>query len=355
MSVAPRIRSIAARGGTPRRAETGETPAWQGARSAHIGHMQATSNAVQAGWIAGRTQRGFRHGLLGRLCLMTTGALLLSACWNWIPEEPAPAGQAPAEAIPSAATPSESPGQSAAGAATDIALDWYTVEPGDTLFSIAWRFRHQVSDLADWNELGDGSLILVGQRIRLTPPPGYAASQSGVSATAASPAPRTAAAGGPAGETPASPGGAGARPTSVRGSAAGSSAPSGSAAGTPGWEWPTGGSVDVEGARARPGDYGIRILGERGQDIVAADGGKVMYAGDGLKAYGLLVIVQHSPQWLSSYGHNERILVKEGDEVRAGQPIATMGIGPGNAAMLHFEIRRNGKPVEPVRLLPPRS
>lgn len=80
-----------------------------------------------------------------------------------------------------------------------------------------------------------------------------------------------------------------------------------------------------------------------------------MYAGDGLKAYGLLVIVQHSPEWLSAYGYNERILVKEGDEVRGGQPIATMGMGPGNAAMLHFEIRRNGKPVEPVGLLPPRG
>ena len=80
-----------------------------------------------------------------------------------------------------------------------------------------------------------------------------------------------------------------------------------------------------------------------------------MYAGDGLKAYGKLVIVRHTPQWLSAYGHNERILVKEGDEVRAGQPIAAMGIGPGNAAMLHFEIRRGGKPVEPMNLLPKRN
>ena len=80
-----------------------------------------------------------------------------------------------------------------------------------------------------------------------------------------------------------------------------------------------------------------------------------MYAGDGLKAYGLLVIVQHSPQWLSAYGHNEKILVSEGDEVRAGQAIATMGVGSGNTAMLHFEIRRNGKPVEPIGLLPQRN
>ena len=280
-------------------------------------------------------------------------ALLLSGCWNWIPESPASAGQAPAEAVPSAATSSESPREDAAGGTGAVAPDWYTVEAGDTLFSIGWRFRLQVSDLAAWNELGDGSLILVGQRIRLTPPPGHAASGSGVAAAVASPAPRAATGGGTAVEHRSSPGGAGAGASSPQGSP--SSAPAGPAAGAAGWEWPAGGRLDVEGARARPGDYGIRILGARGQDIVAADGGKVMYAGDGLKAYGLLVIVQHSPEWLSAYGHNEKILVREGDEVRAGQPIATMGIGPGNAAMLHFEIRRNGKPVEPVRLLPPRG
>ena len=105
----------------------------------------------------------------------------------------------------------------------------------------------------------------------------------------------------------------------------------------------------------KAGDFGIRVMGQRGQDIVAADAGKVMYAGDGLKAYGLLVIVQHTPEWLSAYGHNEKILVREGDEVSAGQAIATMGTGPGNAAMLHCEPRRNGKPVEPIGLLPPRD
>ena len=276
----------------------------------------------------------------GRLCLMTAGVLLLSACWNWIPEDPAPAGQAPPEAIPSAATPSESSRRSTAGA-----NDWYTVEAGDTLFSIAWRFRHPVSDLAAWNELGDGSLILVGQRLRLTPPPGYSASGSVAAAPASSPATRGSAGGGVATD----------RGSSPQDLPAPSSPPSQPPSGATRWGWPTTGSVDVEGARARDGDYGIRILGTRGQDIMASDGGKIMYAGDGLKAYGLLVIVQHSPEWLSAYGHNERILVKEGDEVRAGQPIATMGVGPGNAAMLHFEIRRNGKPVEPVGLLPPRG
>ena len=245
--------------------------------------------------------------------------------------------------------------ESTAGAATEIARDWYRVEAGDTLFSIAWRFRLQVNDLAAWNELGDGSLILVGQRIRLTPPPGYTASGAGAPAAVASPAPAATARGGAPVRPSASPGGAAAGSASADATAAAPSTPSGPTAGADGWRWPTEGSLDVEGARTRAGDYGIRILGTRGQDINAADGGKIMYAGDGLKAYGLLVIVQHSPEWLSAYGHNDRILVREGDEVRAGQPIATMGMGPGNAAMLHFEIRRNGKPVEPVRLLPGRG
>lgn len=292
-----------------------------------------------------------RNRSAGGFFLMTAGALLLSGCWNWIPEDPTPAGQAPAEAIPDAATPSESVRQSPAGAVADGAMDWYKVEAGDTLFSIAWRFHHQVSELAAWNGLGDGSLILVGQRIRLTPPPGHAASGS----VAAAPATRVSGGGGTPRDPAASPGGAGTRVSSPQVSPAPSSPASAPASGAAGWDWPTAGSVDVEGARARDGDFGIRILGTRGQDIMASDGGKIMYAGDGLKAYGLLVIVQHSPQWLSAYGHNERILVKEGDEVRAGQPIATMGMGPGNAAMLHFEIRRNGKPVEPVGLLPPRG
>ena len=251
-----------------------------------------------------------------------------------------------------------------------MAGEWYTVESGDTLFSIAWRSRLRVADLAAWNRLGDGSLILVGQRLRLTPPPGYAVTEQGGSAAGsptagavASPAPGAAA--GSVGEAKpvASAAGAGAKaavagrpaPAKAGPGASRPSSPGGAAPGKGKWRWPTQGSVDAKSARVRAGDFGIRIMGERGQDIVAADSGKVMYAGDGLKAYGLLVIVQHTPQWLSAYGHNEKILVSEGDEVRAGQPIATMGVGSGNAAMLHFEIRRNGKPVEPIGLLPPRN
>ena len=274
-------------------------------------------------------------------------ALILSGCWSWIPEDPAPDAPAPVEEATSSSAPSGSSGEQSGGTVESrsaTATDWYTVESGDTLFSIAWRFRVQLGDLAAWNQLGDGSLILVGQRIRLTPPPGYAATRDGNASPVSGSSGQSSADAAPGSR-------ASAAPATRRGAEAGSA----TSAGAGKWQWPAEGRVDAEGARARPGDYGLRILGQRGQDVVASDGGKVMYAGDGLKAYGLLVIVQHSPQWLSAYGHNEKILVREGEEVRAGQPIATMGVGPGNAAMLHFEIRRDGKPIEPVGLLPKRN
>ena len=284
------------------------------------------------------------------LAQIVAGGLFLSGCWGWIPETPAPAGKAPPVAAPDAAPQSERAAEAASRSAASG--DWYTVETGDTLFSIAWRHRVRLSDLAAWNKLGDGSLILVGQRIRLTPPPGTASA-----------APAISPGGGRRAEPAASATGAGSRPV-----VSGSPTPSGSgpsasrpavpakpAGGKGTWQWPSQGRVDSKTSRVKAGDFGIRVLGQRGQDIVAADAGKVMYAGDGLKAYGLLVIVQHTPEWLSAYGHNEKILVREGQEVSAGQAIATMGMGPGNAAMLHFEIRRNGKPVEPIGLLPPRD
>ena len=310
-----------------------------------------------------------RHIASVRACALSA-ALLLTGCWGWIPEQPVPpepAGVRPPDASPTA------------GGISTPALDSYTVVAGDTLFSIAWRFRLKVADLAAWNNLGDGSLILVDQRLRLSPPPGWqrtaaASSGSRPAAAGSSTAPKvgtgSAAAKAAAGNRPRSGGGkvvagkprsanttaAPARSSAGSGSKPAKSAPAAApaAVGTGKWRWPAQGRVDATGARVRSGDYGLRILGKRGQQVNAADSGTVMYAGDGLKAFGLLIIVQHSPEWLSAYGHNEKILVGEGEQVQAGQRIATMGTGPGNTPMLHFEIRRNGKPVEPRGLLPPR-
>jgi lipoprotein NlpD len=100
------------------------------------------------------------------------------------------------------------------------------------------------------------------------------------------------------------------------------------------------------------GSKGIDISGELGQPVQAVADGKVVYSGSALKGYGELIIVKHDDTYLSAYGHNRRRLAKEGDTVRAGQTIAELGVGPEQKPLLHFEIRENGKPVDPLGYLP---
>jgi len=108
-------------------------------------------------------------------------------------------------------------------------------------------------------------------------------------------------------------------------------------------------------SRDRPGaGTGVLIGGDAGQPVRAAADGRVVYAGGGLIGYGQLIIVKHNDTYLSAYGHNASLLVREGQSIRQGQRIATMGEGPGQKPRLHFEIRQNGKPVDPRRYLPPR-
>jgi len=205
--------------------------------------------------------------------------------------------------------------------------DYHVVRSGETLFKIAWRYGKDHRDLARWNGLGDGSLIYPGQVIRLTPPPGYASQRSAAPADprapTSPPAPRPAAP--PLPELP-----------------------------SPGWQWPAAGGVAV-GFGERPGTgTGILIGGRAGDPIVAAAPGQVVYSGSGLIGYGQLIILRHNDTYLSAYGHNASLLVKEGETVDRGQRIATMGEGPGREPRLHFEIRRNGQPVDPRQFLPAR-
>lgn len=187
----------------------------------------------------------------------------------------------------------------------------HVVRRGETLFTIAWRYDKDHRDLARWNGLGDGSLIHPGQIIRLTGPSRAAATGSNRPSTK--------------------------RPTP----------PPVSNDPPPQWAWPTRGRVAVEFG-GRPGSgTGVLIGGQTGQAVNAAAEGSVVYSGGGLSAYGQLIIIKHNETYLSAYGHNASLLVKEGERVRRGQRIATMGEGPGRAPRLHFEIRRNGKPVNP--------
>jgi lipoprotein NlpD len=197
----------------------------------------------------------------------------------------------------------------------------HIVRKGETLFSIAWRYGKDADELARWNRLGDGSLIYPGQVIRLAPRGGYSrpsTSSSGRSRPPANPLP----------SIPSQP--------------------------SPKWAWPTSGRINVEFG-AKPGSgTGILINGKTGQPIIAAASGRVVYAGSGLTGYGRLIILKHNDTYLSAYGYTASLLVKEGQEVKQGQRIATMGEGPERKPRLHFEIRRNGKPVNPRQYLPAR-
>lgn len=119
-----------------------------------------------------------------------------------------------------------------------------------------------------------------------------------------------------------------------------------------GWIWPTPGKVVVTYASGDPTRQGIDIAGDFGQPVRAARDGEVVYSGAGLIGYGELVIIKHSPELLSAYGHNRVRLVKEGDKIKAGQKIAEMGKNAANRVLLHFEVRKGGKPVDPMPLLP---
>ncbi|MBN8481300.1 MAG: peptidoglycan DD-metalloendopeptidase family protein, partial [Xanthomonadales bacterium] len=121
-----------------------------------------------------------------------------------------------------------------------------------------------------------------------------------------------------------------------------------------GWRWPADGARISAYVAGDPTRQGIDIAGKPGDPVRAAADGEVVYSGNGLIGYGELVIVKHTPALLSAYGHNRRRLVQEGDKVKAGQQIAEMGSSSASRDMLHFEIRRNGKPVDPAAFLPPR-
>ncbi|MDH3948951.1 MAG: peptidoglycan DD-metalloendopeptidase family protein, partial [Gammaproteobacteria bacterium] len=121
---------------------------------------------------------------------------------------------------------------------------------------------------------------------------------------------------------------------------------------SPKWRWPTQGQVISRFVVGDPTRQGIDISGKRGQPIIAAASGKVVYSGNGLRGYGNLVIIQHNETYFSAYAHNQKVLVKEKDKVKSGQRIADMGNSGTDRVMLHFEIRRNGKPSNPLKYLP---
>lgn len=271
--------------------------------------------------------------------------------------------------------PAATPAPAQAGAA--IPRDGrYEVRRGDTLYGIAFRHGLDYREVARWNGIDPPYTIYPGQRLRLRgdiragsrgasvtgmpAPRPSTAPVAGTSTRPANPSP----ANGPAVRAPA--------PTPANPSAPAASTPANTAAanpptratstppapvatGAPGaWRWPANGQLIGRFVAGDPKRQGLDIAGNAGDPVLAAADGVVVYSGAGLVGYGELIIVKHSDEWLSAYAHNRRRLVGEGAQVRGGQQIAELGRSGTSRDMLHFEVRRNGKPIDPLQVLPPR-
>lgn len=287
---------------------------------------------------------------LARATVVAALILLLTSCAPWAP--------APVE------DRSERTTSSRPAARPLPAPPVYEVRRGDTLYSIAFRYGLDWRSVAAWNLLREPYLIRPGQELRMTEPPRPVAAVSRPPATTESPR-QGPSSSGPVNRLPDSPGPSRPEPAPPRAEPSSgreaARAPAPAAAPASGsrtvagvvWRWPTAGEV------ARPFDAsaarrGLGLRGQAGQAVVAAADGEVVYSGTALIGYGELIIIKHSGTMLSAYGHNRRRLVEEGVQVRAGQTIAEMGLDETDEAILHFEIRRNGDPVNPLDFLPPR-
>ncbi|GBU15779.1 peptidase [Polaromonas sp.] len=203
---------------------------------------------------------------------------------------------------------------------------YYSVKPGDTIIRIGLESGQNWRDLAHWNNLENANLIEVGQVLRIIPPvataqvvtsPVTSGTVSAVGVGAAKPAPS-----------------AGSNDENVN------------------WMWPASGSLVAGFDEAK--NKGLDIAGKAGDPVLASADGRVVYAGAGLRGYGNLIILKHNNTFLTAYAHNRALLVKEDQSVKKGQKIAEMGNSDADRVKLHFEIRRQGKPVDPAKYLPAR-
>ncbi len=252
---------------------------------------------------------------------------------------------------------------------------YYTVRPGDTLIRISLDNGQNWRDVARWSNLENANLIEVGQVLRVWPPgadspalarpmtpPGRVETRPLEPPRPVPPISTPAPAGPAAGSTaPAAIGGpvpsAAVPVVTAPAPVAATPQPSSPAAPREGdedvnWAWPTATAVTTAFDEAR--NKGVVFAGKAGDPVLAAADGRVVYAGSGLRGYGNLVIVKHNATYLTAYAHNQVLLVKEDQPVRRGQRIAEMGSSDADKVQLHFEIRRLGKPVDPVRMLPAR-
>jgi lipoprotein NlpD len=266
---------------------------------------------------------------------------------------------------------------------------YYSVRPGDTIIRIGLDTGQNWRDIVRWNNLENPNLIEVGQVLRVVAPTTAMAAGTTGAASSSAPTPAASESGGvvtrpvtsgsvvmTTPNSPSAPASAASRPASAAGaaSAPNASAPSPAASAAPlpplvtsappspapvpsgdenvGWIWPAPGAVVARFDEAT--NKGLDIAGRAGDPVIAAADGRVVYAGAGLRGYGNLVILKHNNTFLTAYAHNQTLLVKEDQAVKKGQKIAEMGSSDADRVKLHFEIRRQGKPVDPSRYLPAR-
>jgi len=218
-----------------------------------------------------------------------------------------------------------------------VSAGYYRVQRGDTLSLIAQRHGTTVRDLARWNNLSNPNAISVDQILRVVPPvpafgnngsgPIHSSTQIGANHAAQNRA---------------------AAPPAHTGSEPAAAAP----ATALGLVWPAEGQL--VGRFNQGENKGIDIAGTAGAPVFAAAAGKVVYAGNGLRGYGNLLIIKHNADYLTAYAHNRTLLVKEGQSVTSGEQIAEMGDTDSNRVMLHFELRYQGRTIDPLSSLPPR-
>lgn len=255
--------------------------------------------------------------------------------------QPAGSTTPPAEAVPEVPAPTPAP-PVLPGAENAGKPGYYTVKPGDTLIRIGLEAGQNWRDIARWNGLGNANVIEVGQVLRVVPPSG-----EGVTVRPVAPAGQVEAR--PLDGRPAAEAGAVTAPGTVApGTVASPREPDENLV----WAWPAAGPVVAVFDDNK--SKGLAIAGQPGDSVLAAADGRVVYAGSGLRGYGNLIIVKHNATYLTAYAHNQALLVKEDQVVRRGQKIAEMGSSDAERVQLHFEIRRQGRPIDPARLLPPR-
>jgi lipoprotein NlpD len=206
---------------------------------------------------------------------------------------------------------------------------YYTVKPGDTLIRIGMDNGQSGRDIARWNNLTNPNLIETGQVLRVVPPTQEAAVRPAPSPVV--PSPSTAAA-----------------PATVASAPAAVTAPT-AAEDAVSFQWPARGNLISGFDEAK--NKGLDIGGKVGDPVLAAADGRVVYAGAGLRGYGNLIILKHNNTYLTAYAHNQTLLVKEDQVIKRGQKIAEMGNSDADQVKLHFEIRRQGKPVDPAKYL----